>query len=243
MTTDPERARRRDGSVSGRAMPIGYSNEVPDWGSRATRSSSRYVVAATGGALIAYDIATGKPRWFGPKGGWGYSSPQLATIDGVSQIVFVHGPGIIGVAPSDGTVLWNHEWGGDSIVQPSVLAGGDVLVGSGSGLAANSGVLRLGIARESGGWSAKQRWTSTGLKPYFNDFVGTRATPRRRRGIRVHRSRDGTRNGRAEYGSRELVVGQIRTCCSCCRKTDRWPVSAPRKSYRARAGAGARRYA
>ena len=94
-------------------------------------------------------VATGKPRWFGPKDGWGYSSPQLATIDGVAQIVLVNGPGVIGVSPSDGTVLWKHAWGGDSIVQPAVLAGGDLLIGSGSGLAANSGMLRVNVAHAS----------------------------------------------------------------------------------------------
>jgi hypothetical protein len=63
------------------------------------------VIAATAGSLAAYDLPTGKPRWFGPTGGWGYSSPLLSTIDGVAQIVLVNGPGAIGVALSDGTVL------------------------------------------------------------------------------------------------------------------------------------------
>jgi len=68
-------------------------------------------------------------------------------------------------------VLWKHEWSGDSIVQPAVLAGGDLLIGSGSGMAGNNGMLRLAVAHEPGGWTVKERWTSTGLKPYFNDFV------------------------------------------------------------------------
>ena len=87
--------------------------------------------------------------------------------------MLVNGPGAIGVAPSDGTVLWKHEWAGDSIVQPAVLAGGDLLIGSGSGLAANTGMLRRQPSRTSrpGGWIVKERWTSAGLKPYFNDFV------------------------------------------------------------------------
>jgi outer membrane protein assembly factor BamB len=73
--------------------------------------------------------------------------------------------------PSDGTALWQHSWAGDSIVQPAVLAGGDLLIGSGSGLAAKTGTIRLALAREAGGWAVKERWMSTGLKPYFNDFV------------------------------------------------------------------------
>ena len=30
---------------------------------------------------------------------------------------------------------------------------------------------RVAIAHKSGGWTAAERWTSNGLKPYFNDFV------------------------------------------------------------------------
>jgi outer membrane protein assembly factor BamB len=163
----------RDGSVVwSRNAASDTGREVPDWGiASSPLVVGDVVIAATAGSLVAYDLATGDPRWFGPDGGWGYSSPHLSTIDGVAQIVLVNGPGAIGVAPSDGTVLWEHAWGGDSIVQPAVLAGGDLLIGSGSGLAANTGMLRVTVAHEPGGWFVKERWTSAGLKPYFNDFV------------------------------------------------------------------------
>ena len=164
----------RDGSVVwSRNAASDTGRKVPDWGiASSPLVVGDLVIAATAGSLAAYDAATGKPRWFGPKDGCGYSSPQLATIDGVAQIVLVNGPGAIGVAPSDGTVLWKHEWAGDSIVQPAVIAGGDLLIGSGSGLAAKTGMLRVTVAqRTPGGWIVKERWTSSGLKPYFNDFV------------------------------------------------------------------------
>jgi outer membrane protein assembly factor BamB len=164
----------RDGSVIwSRNTASDTSTKVPDWGiASSPLVVGDVVIAAAAGSLAAYDLATGKPRWVGPKGGgWAYSSPHVATIAGVTQIVFVNGPGVVGVNPSDGAVLWKHEWGSDSIVQPAVLEGGDLLIGSGSGLAANSGMLRITIAREAGGWIVKERWTSTGLKPYFNDFV------------------------------------------------------------------------
>ncbi len=171
----------RDGSVlwsHNAASDTGST--VPDWGiASSPLVVGDIVVVATNGSLAAYDGATGKPRWFGPKGGRGYSSPHLLTIDGVTQIALVNGPGVIGVAPSDGTVLWEHEWPGDSILQPAVLAGGDLLIGSGSGLAANTGMVRVTVGHAPpdsarggrGGWNVKERWTSAGLKPYFNDFV------------------------------------------------------------------------
>ena len=129
------------------------------------------VIAATAGKLAAYDIATGKPRWSGPDDdGGGYSSPHLATIDGVTQILLLHGTGMTSVAPSDGKVLWEHKWPGDGIVQPALTADGDVLLGAGSGMA-GSGMRRVAVAHGPGGWTAEERWTSIGLKPYFNDFV------------------------------------------------------------------------
>ena len=33
------------------------------------------------------------------------------------------------------------------------------------------GTRRLAVARGSGGWTVQERWTSAGLKPFFNDFV------------------------------------------------------------------------
>ena len=38
----------------------------------------------------------------------GYTSPQIATIDGIPQVVLVSGVGAIGVKPADGSVLWKH---------------------------------------------------------------------------------------------------------------------------------------
>jgi hypothetical protein len=34
-----------------------------------------------------------------------------------------------------------------------------------------SGLRRLAVAHGPGGWTSEERWTSTGLKPYFSDFV------------------------------------------------------------------------
>jgi outer membrane protein assembly factor BamB len=163
----------RDGSrVWSRYATADTGAEVPLWGiASSPLVVGDVVIAATAGLLGAYDAATGNPRWFGPKGGWGYSSPHLSTIGGVPQVVLLHGPGAVSVAPSDGSVLWKHEWPSDGMVQPAVLAGGDILIGSGSGLSSNTGMRRVAVAHQGDGWSVKERWTSTGLKPYFNDFV------------------------------------------------------------------------
>jgi hypothetical protein len=54
-------------------------------------------------------------------------------------------------------------------VQPAITADGDVLVNTLAATGGN-GMRRLAIAHGAGGWRAEERWTSTGLKPYFNDF-------------------------------------------------------------------------
>jgi outer membrane protein assembly factor BamB len=125
------------------------------------------VIVATSGQLAAYDLATGKSRWFGPAGGVSYSSPHLVTIDGVAQVLLLSGAGAISVSPADGKPLWKHAWPGFPIVQPAVTADGDLLI-TASG---QSGTRRIAVAHSPGGWSVEERWTSIGLKPYFNDFV------------------------------------------------------------------------
>jgi outer membrane protein assembly factor BamB len=145
--------------------------KIPDWGFASSPIVvGDKVIVATAGTLAAYDSGAGNQRWQGPAGRGGYSSPQLATVDGVAQILLLNGEGAISVAPSDGKLLWKHEWKIDGIVQPSVVAGADVLIGSGSGLAA-VGIRRVAVVRGPGGWAVEERWTSNGLKPYFSDFV------------------------------------------------------------------------
>ena len=128
------------------------------------------VVVGASGRLAGYDAATGKPRWTAQTGGSGYSSPQLATIAGVTQVLFLSTAGATSLSPADGAVLWKNAWNIDGIVQPFVLDGGDVLVGSGSGMG-DTGMRRLRVTQGPGGWTVEERWTSRGLKPYYSDFV------------------------------------------------------------------------
>ncbi len=164
-----------DGSVVwSRNAASDTDTKIPGWGfASSPLVIDDLVVVAAAGKLVAYDLATGNPRWFGPDSGWGYSSPHLLTIDSVAQIVLLNGAGAIGVALADGALLWKHKWPGDGIVQPALTADGDVLVGTGSGFGENAGigVRRLAIKHGYGGWTVEERWTSNGLKPYFNDFV------------------------------------------------------------------------
>jgi outer membrane protein assembly factor BamB len=163
----------RDGAVVwSRNAASDTQKKIPMWGfASSPLVLGDVVIIATSGVLAAYDAATGNPRWVGPAGTSGYSSPQLATIDGVTQILLLNTSGVVSVDPADGKLLWKYAWEGDGIVQPSVIAGTDVLMGSGSGLNAGNGMRRVAVTHGSAGWSAEERWTSAGLKPYFNDFV------------------------------------------------------------------------
>ena len=72
--------------------------------------------------------------------------------------------------PSDGTQLWEHAWPGTPIVQPALTADGDVLITTADAMG-GLGTRRLAITHGPAGWKVEERWTSRGLKPYFNDFV------------------------------------------------------------------------
>jgi outer membrane protein assembly factor BamB len=144
---------------------------VPFWGiSSSPVVVDDVVIVGAGGKLAGYEAATGKLRWSGVGSGFSYSSPHLVTIDGVQQVLFISGPGTTSVAPSTGKVLWQHNWPGGAIVQPAMMADGDIVVNAMAG-GSGAGIRRIAVAHKGGKWTAAERWTSTGLKPYFNDFV------------------------------------------------------------------------
>lgn len=141
--------------------------EVPFWGfSSSPLVNGDVVIIAASGQLVAYDANTGSRRWLGPSAGGSYSSPQLVTIAGVEQILLMSGAGVISVSLKDGQKLWEHQWPSNSIVQPALTSEGDVLLTS-----QESGTRRISVNNSPNGWNIQERWTSNGLKPYFNDFV------------------------------------------------------------------------
>ncbi len=142
--------------------------KTPDWGfASSPLVVDDVVLVAVSGHLAAYDLATGAPRWTGPARGVSYSSPHPATIDGVAQALLLSSVGVASFAPADGTLLWEHPWKGYPIVQPALTPDGNVLIS----VSDQSGTRRLAAAHGAGGWTVEERWTSKGLKPYFNDFV------------------------------------------------------------------------
>jgi len=146
--------------------------KVPIWGfAGSPLVVDDAVIVAVAGRLAAYEAATGKPRWVGPVHGGSYSSPHRLSVDGVVQVVMLSDAGATSVAPADGAVLWEHAWPGGAITQPARVSDSDILV-SNIGTTGGVGTRRIAVARgASGGWTAEERWTSAGLKPYFNDLV------------------------------------------------------------------------
>lgn len=166
-----------DATTGARAWSRNVSEDVdravPGWGfSSSPLVVGDVVIVAASGTLAAYDASTGEPRWTGPREPGSYSSPHLLQAGGVDHVVLMTGAGAIALRASDGAFLWRHDWEGVGapIVQPAVLDASDVLTTS-SAMTGGNGLRRLTVAKTGDAWTAVERWTSNGLKPYFNDYV------------------------------------------------------------------------
>jgi outer membrane protein assembly factor BamB len=145
--------------------------KVPYWGfAGSPLVVDDLVVVAVAGRLIAYDRETGNRRWIGESKGMSYSSPHLVTVDGVAQVILLSDTGATSVALADGKKLWEHAWSGFTSLQPVMIADGDLLISNGGSMG-GLGTRRLAVTHGPSGWNAAERWTSNGLKPYFNDLV------------------------------------------------------------------------
>lgn len=125
------------------------------------------VIVGIVGKLAAYDLETGEPRWFGPDGGFGYSSPQLFTIEGVPQVLLMSQAGTISIEPASGRILWEYPWPAeDRILQPALIEGSDLLLSKGY-----EGVRRVSVSQNEDEYAVRELWTSTEMKVDFNDQV------------------------------------------------------------------------
>jgi outer membrane protein assembly factor BamB len=148
---------------------------TPEWG----RSTSPLVVGGLvivnaggpdGKALVAYDAASGAPRWTGGDDRPSYSSPVLATLGGVEQVVVFGHSRLTGHDLETGAPLWTHPVSNQqpNVAMPLVLGGERVLISTGYGV--GSELLEI-IRAADGSWSASSLWRSPRLKAKFANPV------------------------------------------------------------------------
>jgi len=108
-----------------------YKTRIPPWytGQCPLIEADRVIIAPGGEALIAaLAKTTGEPIWRTPNPkGWNMShvSVMPAVIDGVKQYLYATLEGLLGVAATDGKLLWHFPWKFNVAVAPSPLAIGE----------------------------------------------------------------------------------------------------------------------
>ena len=134
-----------------------------------------HVGGGAGGALTAFDAATGADRWTwtAPGDGPAYASPMIATLHGVRQVVTLTESHVVGVSAADGVLLWSAPFTtmyDQNSVTPVVF--GDLVIVSGI----EKGVSAVRIQREGGRWEARPAWENKEASFYMSSpvLVGAR---------------------------------------------------------------------
>ena len=129
-----------------------------------------HVGGGRGGALVAFDAATGADRWaWAPPGeGPAYASPVAATLHGVRQVVTLTDKRVVGVSVAEGRLLWSAPLT-TSYDQNSVtpVISGDLVIVSGL----DKGVTALRVHRDGGGWGVRTAWESSDASFYMSSPV------------------------------------------------------------------------
>ena len=149
--------------------------EINEWGmSCSPLVVDDLVVVSAGGrndrSLVAYRAGTGEFAWGAGSDCAGYSSPRLATLAGIPQILIFNSGGVSAHELSHGKTLWTYHWPGGHphVSMPVVLPDDRVLVSSGYGV----GSELIKITKDAEGkFTATRLWKSNRLKAKFTNVV------------------------------------------------------------------------
>ena len=132
------------------------------------------VVVVPGGghgkSVAAYDRQTGRLAWSALDDTAAYSSPMLARLGGVEQILLFLASRIVGVSRDGGALLWEFPWpthGGINVAQPLLIGDDRLFISSGYG----QGAALLQVVREGDRFSVKELWRTNRMKNQFTTSV------------------------------------------------------------------------
>jgi outer membrane protein assembly factor BamB len=168
---------------------------------------------SAGKSVMAYDHRTGARLWSALGDRASYSSPMLVTIDNVRQILMVSATRIMGLKPTDGTVLWEHPWVTMYDVnagQPIVFDNNRVFMSSGY----DHGATVIAITMNGERGTVQEIWKNNRMKNQFTSslyldgyFYGLDESI-----LACVRASDGNlmwKGGRYGYGQTALASGHI----------------------------------
>ena len=123
---------------------------------------------AEGKSIVAFDPATGNPKWTALDARPGYSTPIVVTIDGVKQYVFAHtgGADVVALRP-DGSVHWKFNWPNGPIAMPVFVPPNRIFVSTANDV---GGVL-IEVTHADGKAAVSRVWESREMKNHFNTTV------------------------------------------------------------------------
>jgi outer membrane protein assembly factor BamB len=128
---------------------------------------------ANGLSLVAYDRDTGQRRWQAGKHQASYSSPLLAELAGVPQVLLCDSAGVSAYEPGTGKALWEFPWTNTDKIncgQPWPNAGGPGQVFVSTGYGKGSALFRVERAADAS-WSVTPRWRGRAMKTKFTTAV------------------------------------------------------------------------
>ena len=136
------------------------------------------VIVSAGGpngqSLVAYDAETGKRIWSAGNDVSSYSSPALATLCGVQQVVSVNQDEVVGHRFTDGKPLWQCPWPGKSDMNPNAsqpVAVGDDRIFLSKGYGIGSKLIQLQRS-DNGSFAVDVLWhKSTLMKTKLTNVV------------------------------------------------------------------------
>jgi len=136
----------------------------------------RYVVVSPGQqrpgghTLVAYERTTGQKAWAAGQARAAYSSPMLATLAGVRQILLLEAKGLAGHDAGTGQELWRIGWEtneGIHVAQPVALDGDRIFISSGYG----AGCAMIHITCQNGRWDPRELWRKRTMRCKFTSPV------------------------------------------------------------------------
>ena len=125
---------------------------------------------SSGQSVVAYSKATGKRTWAALDDQQSYSSPMVAELAGVRQLLVFSATRVVGLTLDGGQVLWEHPWKTNFDInasQPVVVSANRVFLSTGYG----QGAVMLELTRAEPKWSVREVWRNIRMKNQFSSSV------------------------------------------------------------------------